>query len=138
MKVERVISVAIPLLALTAVGLAFTTLGSPRHQRELAIDDQRVQRLYRLAVTVNEDFEGRASSLPRVLPRDPDTLDPITNQPFEYRRIDKARYELCTTFNLATDSAHERENYMNPERWSHGAGHVCYHLNKNTTWPTRH
>jgi hypothetical protein len=114
---------------LVALILGFSAAGTPHTQREMAMDETRVNRLTSAAVEIGEYWEHSAQKegdrhLPASLadlPGTPaDTQDPQTNQPFEYHPGTGSTYSLCATF-VTTDS----NNYS---KWSHPSGQHCFTL----------
>ncbi len=118
------------LLAIAAVVIAiavgFWLLGSPAKRRQIRTDQQRLNDLKAIAMELRS---LSASGLPAALSDDVRRKDPISGQPYEYRRIDKTHYELCATF--TTDSSEDRLQPVasgKDHRWQHPSGQHCYQL----------
>ncbi len=115
---------ATAVAVLGGVALAFSVIGSPAHERALALDRKRVADLQKLEARVDQAYW--AKELPAVSP-DSTLRDPLTAKPYEYRRLDAMHYQLCATFQLASDKP---EGDIDPfaSNWSHRAGRSCYRL----------
>jgi hypothetical protein len=124
---------ALAAVAVAGFGLVvgFIELGSPATQRVAAEDGRRLYDLSMVAVTIHQKW---LQLVPReVVP--PATLaelkgkgsawlsitDPVTGQPYEYRRLEGSRYEICADF------ARQAPADI-PGRWQHGAGRACFVL----------
>ena len=140
-------------LSISAVAVAiaiiagFWLLGSPGQQRLLSLDSERINDLTQIAgelsYTVNNPDGSTAPPLPQQLPDSvttrADLTDPVTREPYEYRRLSDSSYELCATF--ATDSKEQDSTqptslppFVNA-RWSHSAGRHCFEIAKSATEP---
>ena len=91
---------------------AFKTNGTPRQARDRRLDQERSMRLSNLAYSVNDLFNNQ-SGLPTNLDglnsnynfNSPDNrLDPNTQKQFEYKVVDKNKFELCANFMTDTVS----------------------------------
>ncbi len=111
---------------------AFTMMGSPALQREVAIDRHRVSDLQRLQAAV-ERWHRERGTLPATLDElraqpglDLPGGDPVTGIPYVYRAHAGGLYELCAHF--ATDTADARGNGLRPpgDDWAHGIGESCF------------
>ncbi len=120
--------------AIVAVGLilAFAYLGSPGHARAVALDRVRIHALETIASRLDKH-----GSLPSRLPKNLMESDPTTHQAYNYRRLDARHYQLCATFETASEKHIENvpdvgDGYVNyqyaPRNWSHPAGHHCFYL----------
>jgi hypothetical protein len=111
----RNFAAAAAALVLTGLIGGFSMLGPPSVQRQLEADRRRVEHLREIAGML----QGRPE-LPQTLSELPATrADPVSGQPYEYRKISDTRYELCAVFQSADDRA---------RFWSHGAGRRCFAL----------
>lgn len=124
------LSVAI-VVVVAAIVLGFTATGTPSQQRELSMDDKRVNDLTDLSYRIAESWSSSSQQaadrrlpkslddLPAYVPKS-DKLDPETNTPFEYRPDGGSKYELCATFSAPSEST--------DSQWAHSAGHHCFLL----------
>ena len=97
MSFNRLFGAAAIATVIAGLALAFTFLGTPSHQRLVALDDVRVSDLQRTASLLRDRYPS--SALPIHLPRDLALQDPVTKQSYEYRRVDATRYVVCVRFN---------------------------------------
>jgi len=100
--------------------------GSPKEQRLVRLDEQRVSDLRSLSYYI-ESYVEEFSSLPlnlevlvngrnvQELPR-----DPLSNMQYTYSQVNATKYRLCADF----DAASERED-MN-SFWYHDVGYYCF------------
>lgn len=128
---------------LTALVVGFFLLGSPGQQRLLSLDSERVNDLSQIASNLVYAVEnpGNATPAPQLPESLPDSItsrddlrDPLTNEPYEYRRLSDSAYELCATF--ATDSTQQNKTsqFINTQ-WPHPAGRHCFEIAKSASQP---
>lgn len=106
------------IAALLGVVAGFSMLGTPQRQRLLQADVKRVNDLQTIQRMIYQRgaLPGSLSEMNIAL------RDPVSGQPYEYRRIDDRRYQLCAVFAEASEL---------PDRstvWNHGAGQQCFDL----------
>jgi hypothetical protein len=120
------VAIAVVLLAVVA---AFIMLGSPTHQRALALDRQRVRDLRDTAQELHEQYATEPLPAKLAQPK----RDPISGAPYEYRRLSGRDYMLCAQFELP-EARTDREPYVS-ESWRHAAGRFCYRLDAHREVP---
>jgi hypothetical protein len=131
MSAERLYTVAACTAVAAGLILAFAYLGSPSHARAVALDRRRIVDLETIAYRLDQH-----RSLP---PRLPDLLetDPTTHQAYYYKRLDTRHYQLCATFETASEKRIESvpdagRGYTTyqyaPRNWSHPSGRHCFSL----------
>lgn len=120
----RILLAALMVVTTAAVVAGLAVLGSPATQRELRLDDRRVEDLVEIEHAVGS-YRLKHKSLPNSLralfaemPWTTMAADPVTAEPYEYRVLDQNHYELCATFQRASD---ERVS-----SWQHGIGRTCF------------
>lgn len=116
--------------AFVALGvvLGFLQLGTPRVQREMRADNERVQQLFQLSNEIDNYWTAHGSQLPASLEEVPGGgrfVDPLTRAPFEYRAEQGSQYALCARFARKSDT---RGTAPGPDPWVHPSGHFCYQL----------
>lgn len=132
---RKISAIVTAIFVIVAIVTGFMVIGSPRTQRLVKYDQQRVNDLESINQSIIYYFEMKGSL--------PDTLaevassgsymllptDPETHTSYEYVMIGQSAkaYELCATFN--TDSTENRDNgssmgYQNS--WNHPAGRYCF------------
>jgi hypothetical protein len=119
-----------------AIGLfgGLAANGSPSYQRVARIDQQRTVNLHQIVETLHNRWSNtKGYTLPLSLsdaaigydsPTHAITRDPVTNVPYEYRRVSSDRYQLCATFDSDT-----RNDPRIALLWRHGTGSWCYVFN---------
>lgn len=129
---------AVIAAVLTAVVVGIVLLGPPSRERERRLDARRVDDLRGIAAAVDL-YWSRTGALPRALAdlsRLPGVAvsrsDPETGQPYEYRAIKDANYELCAVFSTSTS---EKGEPYHPNTWAHGAGRTCFRLEARQVRP---
>ena len=119
------------IVVVVAVAVGLFLAGSPTHERMRRLDEVRVQDLHAIARAVDL-YWTRYARLPNsleVLAREPgasvSARDPESAEPYDYRVLGSAKYELCARFDR--DSA-EQERSARADFWSHGVGQRCFQL----------
>ncbi|MGD8340836.1 MAG: hypothetical protein PVH89_08640 [Gammaproteobacteria bacterium] len=118
--------IAVVVVVVGAVIAGLVISGSPREQRLLRTDDERVNDLRRVSRAI-ERYYRETESLPadlqtllngwisQEIPRDPDT-----GQAYGYELLDETAYRLCADFAL------ESRPTRQPEFWEHATGRQCF------------
>ena len=145
------LAVAATALVLAAVAVSFLVIEGPGTMRELRFDARRLEDLNGIVGAVNcywtlegrrelpADLEALRSSTEAAVRQSaqpafcgpPAITDPETGEPYGYRMLGGARYELCTTFLQESDSddpAIARPYRGGPRSWRHDAGEHCFTL----------
>ena len=122
------------VVVVVALGYSVYLVGTPGQQRDVRLDERRVDDLRNISHNIDTYLELN-DEMPEGL-RDltgprfyVDSIeDPETGSPYEYRVIEDADYELCAVF--ATDSAAMREEprSFSDTAWHHGIGRTCFPL----------
>lgn len=123
---------------MASVVAAILVVGSPGEARKQASDAQRVQELLRIADEIRGYYwvKGKAPKDLEELVRYfqlhwLSTKDPVTGQPYEYRRLEDLRFELCAVFE--TDQSDRQPTdweaqSLSSQRWAifrHPKGRAC-------------
>ena len=106
------------------LGFGFWSTGSPSSVRVLTEDSQRVRDLYSLTVAIENKRYGGAFNEPPARLADvaiKTGSDPLNRQPYEYRRMDGGRYQVCADFRATSLSASGPALF-----WAHPAGRKCF------------
>jgi hypothetical protein len=108
------------VLAVAAIVFAFTVMGSPFKQRQLRLDDRRIQDLQTIQYQVI-NFWQQKEKLPEKLadlanplsgfsiPVDPEFEKGIV---YEYNKKSDLTFELCSTFTLPIPKGWQENNYL--------------------------
>ncbi|MES2315734.1 MAG: DUF5671 domain-containing protein [Patescibacteria group bacterium] len=122
------------VIAIAAIVWGFAVLGSPRSQRLMKYDEQKVNDLTNIKGSL-ESYYATHGSLPASLQEATASdyyvpaVDPQSNLPYEYTKTGAQTYDVCAEFNTATPPATKPNIYMRPigyESWTHPAGHYCF------------
>ena len=114
-----------------AVVSGLVLLGPPSEERTRRLDDRRVNDLRKItrATDLYWTRHGRLPASLDELSQEPgvtlNSRDPTTPEPYGYRALDAATYELCANFQRG--SAEESQGPAK-DFWSHGAGRQCFQL----------
>ena len=146
---------AVILMVAAVISVGLYVAGSPGKERNRQLDEQRANELQQIAGAIDTLFDREAR-----LPESLDSLktgskdfyyvssivDPKTGVPYEYRTLTDTTYELCATFDDATQELDQYgrakpvpaapmtkpvmpgEYYPGFRDWTHGPGRVCYSL----------
>lgn len=126
------------VIILGSIVWGFSVLGSPRTQRLLKYDDQKISDLQNMQWQVINYWQ-MYGTIPQSLTSVP--IDPQTQKPYEYRGTGMMSFEICAEFN--------RENMMGQngyprmmgasypikvgitqnDNWNHSFGHQCFSRN---------
>ncbi len=118
---------AIGILSVILIVVGFNVVGSPVSQREIALDETRLQHFSTIQPAIEEYYRTN-SRLPRslddlktiVLPRDPQT-----QKDYEYKPQGPSSYELCADFSTdSKDNPDYSPTYRYPAVY-HTKGHAC-------------
>lgn len=121
---------------LGAVAAGMGVLGTPAHQRQLKLDDQRVSDLSVIANTVHRyrlvhhTLPGALSALPL---QERGSNDPVTDEPYAYNKLGDDAYTLCAHFDAVDpsgmgDHAVPYAYVPRSPAWRHPAGLYCFHF----------
>lgn len=129
---------AFAAVATVAVGVGlvggFWVLGTPGRQRAMAADRQRLQDIGAIAQNFYHNYLNQTDTyqLPESIPTAEGRVDPLTQQPYDYERLDDRTFRLCATFD--TDSSTYRFSQRFPpdpdrQHWNHPQGRHCFEFN---------
>ena len=131
------------VLVLAVIAGAFFVVGSPNSARLVQFDQQKISDLQGIQSQI-VNYWQKKEALPNSLSdlNDPISnfkvsVDPQTNQPYEYNVKDAANlsFELCATFNKEGNDQYGRYNEVQPiayptkgqsDNWQHSAGRACF------------
>jgi type II secretory pathway pseudopilin PulG len=130
--VGRWLLVVAGVVIVATVAAAIVVTGTPGVQRQLRMDDRRVDDLQQIQVAARA-YRERTGALPEsleALAAQPGVglsmADPATSRPYAYRRLAGDRFSLCAVF--ATDTGRPREGARRwiDLQWAHGSGRQCF------------
>jgi Domain of unknown function (DUF5671) len=132
-RTNQLFTLASAAAVVAVVGIGFTLLGSPKAQRLVSADRQRVEDLQAIA---RETHLRRGRPGGADLPEQLDQItfgqpgarlrlkDPETQAAYEYQKRGQTAYELCAAFAMASDAPQD----VRSRCWSHPQGRHCYAL----------
>ncbi|MBL8047175.1 MAG: hypothetical protein JNJ45_00700 [Chthonomonas sp.] len=134
---NRIAGIALSVVVIAVVGVAFVVIGSPVKNRGLNLDRHTLIDVTDIALKIAEDaknaakgggaiaiqnypsWSGLVSAAHATLPADR----------FTYRKISAVEFEICTTFNYDYEEAKAKfGNFAHP-MWVYKAGRHCFRLN---------
>ncbi|OHB04948.1 MAG: hypothetical protein A3B16_00040 [Candidatus Zambryskibacteria bacterium RIFCSPLOWO2_01_FULL_45_43] len=124
------------ILVVGSVVTGFSVLGSPRNQRFLKYDEQKINDLQSIH-SIIQNYYQMTNSLPATLSdvSNPNnyfvlpTTDQQTQKPYEYRKTSDTSYELCAEFNKESEPHGYIQIYPDKTMyWDHPAGNFCFSL----------
>lgn len=129
MNINKWAAMISSVAVIAAIVAGFYVSGSPGVQRQLRIDERRVEDLERISSAISRYWENyklkpdnlmvlvdgqHLSSLPE---------DPETGAAYSFESIDDLSYSLCAVFSMASEET-STEHF-----WHHKAGEQCYEFN---------
>ena len=132
--VLRGLVIAAVVVVVATVGYSIYVVGTPGQQRNVRLDQQRIDHLRSISRNVDRYYEfndampARLSDLqgPQYSVRS--IADPQTGAPYEYRIIDGADYELCAVFARESPERQAERRAFSESIWDHGPGRACFAL----------
>jgi uncharacterized membrane protein len=139
-KYEKIFMWTAILLAVSAIGLGFSVMGSPFTQRLMRLDEQKVSDLQGIQSQIVSYWQQR-EFLPEKLSDLNDTIsgyvvpmDIDKETEYLYTIVSPTSFKLCAVFNLQNEYKNrgpEMSPYyyganMKGETWAHGSGEYCY------------
>ncbi len=129
------------VLVIGAIIIGFSVIGSPRTQRLMNYDVQKVNDLQNIQSQLISYWQSK-----EILPETLEGLsDPVssyyvsipkdlqTGASYTYNKTGDMSFELCAEFNLASGTKSEVSRISNvyyygiePEQWEHGEGYFCF------------
>ncbi|MBI2121032.1 MAG: hypothetical protein HYT94_05410 [Parcubacteria group bacterium] len=139
----RMLAWIVSAAVLGSVITSFFLVGSPAHQRDVRMDNKRINDLQMLqSQTIN--YWQQKEKLPTSLADLEDSIsgfvppvDPETGAAYEYIMKDSLVFDLCATFKTESVGTDTTGRYSKPlpigfsgdpysENWSHSAGRACF------------
>ena len=135
------------IIVIGSIVWGFSVLGSPRTQRLIKYDEQKVSDLQNLSNQITSYYSNK-NTLPVTIAEIANgnyyitKLDSQTQKPYEYVKISDTTYNLCAEFNKDSKDSSTNTNmpvYDNYgiASWVHPAGHYCFNesVRPNNVYP---
>lgn len=143
-SVGRGLLIAATAVIVAAIALAVVKMGGPGAQRQMRLDERRVQDLSRIVEELRIYFEAHKALPPDLtkLAEQPGLRlsinDPDATAPYAYQPGQSGHFRLCARF--ATDTAQGPSQMRDPtpwlgKGWRHPAGDHCYDLDASAAKP---
>lgn len=125
-------AIVVTITILAVIILGFGVLGSPKTQRLIRMDNQKIVNLRELQWQIINYWQTKGA-----IPEEwsSQIIDRQSGKPYEYRKAGEKSFELCADFNreskMDNGSAIIRDVYnyatmTKNENWEHGAGRHCF------------
>lgn len=138
-QMPRTLATILAVVTIVSIGAGFWIIGSPTDQRNRRFDMQRVSDLQMLQGQVLY-YWTQKGEIPAELGDLQDSIsgfivpmDPETGAAYEYRTIEKLKFELCATFKtVGPDSYNQPKSLIyapnDPysQNWAHQAERTCF------------
>jgi hypothetical protein len=138
---RKIWMVSVSVLILLAIVLGFSVIGSPKTQRLLKYDNEKINQISNMQMNVINYWQENGM-IPETLPNPP--IDRQTGEAFEYTKTGNMTFEICAEFNLPNEMQNDntgiyRDKYMGKnEDWDHPAGRHCFEREIDPVmYPTR-
>lgn len=136
----KALTIIVTAMVVVTIAVALWVAGSPATERSRRLDNQRLSDLQAITYAVDAYYTRNASlpgSIDDLMGTGPDnyyglgrTTDPVTEMPYEYRVVSGATYEVCATFDVASDVEDKelsaRMPYPAGPQWTYTAGYHCF------------
>ncbi|QWF14953.1 hypothetical protein [Lysobacter capsici] len=143
-SVGRGLLIAAAAVIIAAIAMAVVKMGGPGAQRQMRLDERRVQDLSRIDQELRSYFDAHKAlppDLARLAAQPGLSLaisDPDTTAPYAYQPGQDGHFRLCARF--ATDTAQGPTQMRDPTpwlgtQWRHPAGDHCYELDASAAKP---
>jgi hypothetical protein len=136
---RKIWTIVVGVLLLAAIIAGFSVIGSPKTQRLIRYDEQKIYDLQSIQDQIVNYWQLK-QSVPTSLE---DLKDPIsgfsipvdqqTNIGYDYRKTGGLSFEICAEFNLPSRGSEPKsiairypEFGLEPENWQHEAGKHCF------------
>ena len=130
----RGLVIAAVVVVVATVGYSIYVVGTPGQQRNVRLDEQRIDDLRGISRNVDRYYETNGT-LPANLfdlqgPRYSvqSIEDPQTGRPYGYYLVGGVNYELCAVFNTESPERRDERRPFSESIWDHGPGLTCFPL----------
>ena len=128
----RWIVIVASVVVLTTVIVAIRAMGTPGEQRQVRLDDRRVQDLERVADDIRDRVkrDGHPPSSLAAVAAEPGTrlaiVDPVTGTPYDYQATGQRTFKLCAVFVTDTAVTPSFRGVYGDSTRNHGRGRQCF------------
>lgn len=143
-SIGRGLLIAVGAVIVAAIAMAVMKMGGPGAQRQMRLDERRVEDLNRIDQELRSYFDAQKALPPDLarLAAQPGLAlsinDPDTTAPYAYQPGQNGHFRLCARF--ATDTAQGPNQMRDPmplldTQWRHPAGDHCYEREASAAKP---
>lgn len=150
-SLPKLIAIVVGVVLMASIASGFFIAGTPAQQRNIRLDEQRINNLMELQNQVVNYVQSK-STLPIDLTdlkawSGTQPVDPETQQPFIYHKTTTTTFQLCATFGAALETDIYGSSFYGPtypektipqlvggSSWLHPAGDYCF--DRTITLPT--
>jgi len=142
LKINKIFAAGSLIIVLLVIIAGFWIVGSPAYQRQLRLDENRVNDLQILQSEVvnywinKDELPNSLGDLKNTISGFVPPVDPETGSVYSYRVLGPLTFELCAEFKAAS-LGQTSQSVLKPLRpvgqlgpyqqnWDHGAGRVCF------------
>ena len=116
------------------VGYSIYVVGTPGQQRNVRLDEQRIDDLRSISRNVDRYYENNGAMPanlfdlqgPQYSVRS--IADPDTGRPYGYHLVGGVDYELCAVFAAERPERRDERRPFSETIWDHGPGLTCFAL----------
>jgi hypothetical protein len=131
-RLRRMWLVITTVVVVLSIVWGFAVLGSPRSQRLIKYDTQKVNDLVNISNQVSNQYSTTGilpATLSEMLPNYYVPTDPQTRKPYEYARTGDRTYNICADFNKESQDVVDNgyQYYLKDKgTWVHPEGRYCF------------
>jgi hypothetical protein len=142
-KLPRMFARVTSGVVLASIITSFFLVGSPAHQRDVRLDNQRVSDLQNIQSQIinywqqKEQLPAKQEDLSDSISGFMPAVDPETGAAYEYVVKGTLEFDLCATFKTASIGTDTADRYPKPmpigfsgdpysQNWTHEAGRTCF------------
>jgi type II secretory pathway pseudopilin PulG len=135
----RLLTSIVIATVIAAVIAAMIVIGPPSRQRNLKLDQRRIQDLRDIERATNTYWQRRKTLPPDLatLSREPGLrppmADPERGSPYEFKVTGVGSFHVCAVFSLDSEDDSNSWSYSHTGSWAHGAGRQCFELSITAT-----
>lgn len=132
--VLRALAIVAVVVVVATVGYSIYVIGTPVQQRQIRLDEQRIEDLRSISRNVDRyyefngampanlfDLQGPQYSVQSI-------ADPDTGRPYGYHLVGGVDYELCAVFSAESPERQDERRPFSESIWDHGPGLTCFAL----------
>jgi hypothetical protein len=132
-KSRRIWAICIGVVFLISIIAGFSVLGSPKTQRLLRLDSQKISDLQNIQWEVINHWQVYG-----IVPESisDNFTDPQTKEMYQYKRTGPMTFEICAVFNLENEELNKgrttlevtypAKGVVQNDNWNHSAGEQCF------------